>query len=241
VRRTALVALALAPVLAGCQTTQEKSAQLEKAAKRSRAHAQKGAGLRVTRPSRQVRVVASVLVHGGEGSAAVVTLRNTSATALREIPLAIEVAGPHRAVQYTNAGAGLSAPLTGLPYLAAHATVTWVDDQVQYSPPATLRVRVGEAPPAHAAPALSVSGVKAFEDPSNGPGAEGMVLNRSTTAQHELVVYAVARRGGRVVAAGRGVIPLLAPGQSTRFAAYLVGGSPSGASLEVAAPPSRLP
>jgi hypothetical protein len=105
----------------------------------------------------------------------------------------------------------------------------------------SLSVKVGEAPSVSGkAPALAISGVKGFEDPANGPGAEGIVANRSALEQHELALYVVARRGGRVVAAGRAVVPLLAPGKSTRFQAFFVG-SPRGGTIEAQAPPATLP
>jgi hypothetical protein len=49
------------------------------------------------------------------------------------------------------------------------------------------------------------------------------------------VVYAVARKGGRIVAAGRAVLPEVAPGASIPFQAYFVG-NPSGARIQASAP-----
>jgi hypothetical protein len=45
------------------------------------------------------------------------------------------------------------------------------------------------------------------EDPANGPSEEGALANESHTAQQELVIYAIARRAQRIVAAGRAVLP----------------------------------
>ena len=67
----------------------------------------------------------------------------------------------------------------------------------------------------------------------------GTVRNRSTVTQQDLVVYAVARRGGKIVAAGRAVLPEVAAGASVPFQAFLVG-EPSGARLEASAPPTTL-
>lgn len=90
------------------------------------------------------------------------------------------------------------------------------------------------------APRLSLAGVRPFEDPANGAGAEGTVSNASAVPQRELVLFAVALRGARVVAAGRAVVPDLGGSAATRFQAYLVG-EPTGARLQVSAPPSTLP
>jgi hypothetical protein len=235
---------ALLAALAGCETTEEKSAQIgrEKAAY-ERAHPRPKAspGLRITSESTRVRVVSQYLLRGSEGAAAVVTVRNDSARGLRAVPIAIEAKDASGAVVAGNTAGGLAASLTQISYLPPRATFTWVDDQLQGSSAASLAVKVGEAAAvSRTVPAVSVSGVKSFEDPANGPGAEGLVANRSSLEQHELAVYVVARRGGRVVAAGRAVVPLLAPGQSTRFQAFFVG-SPRGATIEVEAPASTLP
>jgi hypothetical protein len=54
-------------------------------------------------------------------------------------------------------------------------------------------------------------------------------------AQHHLVVFAVARKGGRIVASGRAVLPEVPPGASVPFQVYFVG-DPSGAQIETSAP-----
>ena len=82
--------------LTACESNQERSAKLEKAAKvqegaaaRRRALAQRA--LTITRPSTKVKVTGATLVRGSEGAAAVITLRNVSATALRDLPIQITV------------------------------------------------------------------------------------------------------------------------------------------------------
>ena len=243
-RRAALLALALAPALAGCETTAEKSAGLEKQALREAAIQARlhplSRGLRIARASTHVRAVEVALVHGSEAVAAVVTVQNTSGRALDAIPVAIEARDAHGRSVYSNTAAGIALSLTRIPYLPAHGRLTWIDDQVQSTAAVSLSARVGEGSPAPAkAPAIVLGGVSAFQDPSNGAGAEGTVSNRSTVAQGELSVYALARRGGRVIAAGRAVLPSLAPGQSARFQAFLVG-DPAGAAIQADAPPTTL-
>ena len=53
--------------------------------------------------------------------------------------------------------------------------------------------------------------------------AEGTLVNSSSTTQSELVVYAVARRGGRIVAAGRAVLASVAAGVSSPFQIFFIG------------------
>ena len=67
--------------------------------------------------------------------------------------------------------------------------------------------------------------------------AIGNVANRSAVEQRRLVVFAVARKGDRVVAAGRAIVERLAPGKSAHFTAFLIG-DPRGAELSAAAPPT---
>jgi hypothetical protein len=60
------------------------------------------------------------------------------------------------------------------------------------------------------------------------------VVNHSTVAQQELVVDAIARRAGRIVALGRAVIAQDPAGSSTPFQIFFVG-DPNGARLEFSA------
>lgn len=237
-----LLALALAALaLAGCESTQEESAKLEKAAKQEAAHAARNKppaqrNLSITKASTVVTVVATAVLHSSEGTAAAVTLHNTSNTALRDVPIEIAVKDAHGATLYTNATPGLATALVSVPLLAAHATSTWVDDQVQVSgTPASVSAKVGEGERVTAAiPRIAIVGAHLSEGT-----AEGSVVDHSSVAQHELVVYAVARRAGAIVAAGRALVPQAEAGATERFQAFLIGSS-QGAQLEVSAPPSAL-
>jgi hypothetical protein len=237
----ATLALALAVTLGGCESTQEQSAKLERLAKReagagahSRALAPRN--LSIARPSSIVEVLGASVVHSSEGAAVSVTLRNTSATALSDMPIEIVVKDAHGASLYTNATPGLASSLVSVPLLGAHATSTWVDDQVQLSAtPASVAAKVGEGRRVSAAiPQLAVRGARLSEGE-----AEGTVANRSSSAQSEVIVYAVARRGRRVVAAGRAVVHALGAGASADFQVFLIGNA-AGAQLQVSASPSTL-
>lgn len=238
-RAAALVLAALA--LTACESSQEKSAKLEKVAKREakeaaarRPLAQRG--LSITRESKIVKVTATAVLHSSEGAAALVTVRNASATAMRDIPIEITVRDAHGASIYTNDTPGLAAALVSVPLLPAHATSTWVDDQVQASGvPASVTARIGEGERTTAAiPRLTIEGAHLAEGQ-----AEGSVVNHSTVGQRELVLYAIARRGGTIVAAGRAVVPFVAAGTSTHFQVLFIG-DPRGAQLEVSAPASAV-
>lgn len=235
-------ALILALAVGGCESSQEKSAQLEKQAKLARAAhpVQAAKGLSIAHPSSTVRVVATQAVHSSEGTAVVVTLRNVSTHALRHVPIAITVKGAGGSTLYQNDTAGLEAALTAVPLLAAGAQFEWIDDQVQAAEaPASVSAVVGEAPQAPASvPQIKVTGVHANEE-GGSSGVAGAVHNDSAVTQRELVVYGIARRGGRIVAAGRAVLSQVAAHGSTPFQVLFIG-SASGAQVEASAPPSTF-
>ncbi len=231
----------VALTLTGCETTEEKSAKLERAAKHDVAATTPSArGLSIAHQSAVVKVLDTTVVHSSEGTAAVVTLRNTSPRALRDIPLAITVHGAGGSVLYTNAAPGLAPSLVSAPLLAAGGELSWVDDQVQASgAPVSVSAEVGEgAPVAGSVPSIALQGTHQLEEGS-GSVIDGTVVNHSAVAQKELVVYALARRAGRVVAAGRAVVPVLAPASSSSFQIYLIG-SAKGAQLQLSAPASTV-
>jgi hypothetical protein len=235
VRLAALVLLAL--TLAACESNQERSAKLEKAAKlterealRRRARAQQA--LTITRQSSRVKVIATAVVHSSEGAAAIVTLRNVSSTTLLDVPIQITVRDTRGATVYRNDIPGLSPTLLSAALLPAHGVLTWIDDQIQATGvPASVSAEVGEGRLAGGAIAhLNVEGTHITE----GAQAEGNLVNHSTVAQQELVVDAVARRAGKVVAAGRAVLADVPAGTSAPFQIFFVG-DPSAARLEVSA------
>jgi hypothetical protein len=239
VRRAAPAALALlALTLTGCETSAQKSAELERAAKRQQTSFTHQHGLSITRPSARVRVVAAVVLHSSEGDAVVLTLRNSSATSLRNAPIAITVADTRGASVYENDAPGLSATLTSAPLLLAHSTTVWIDDQIDPTgTPAKVSAKIGEGSPATgtAIPKLHVE----TSSPSEG-AVEGDVVNNSPVTQRELVVNALARRNGKIVAAGRALVAQAAGGGSrTHFQLYLIG-DPASARLEVSTSPTTL-
>jgi hypothetical protein len=234
--------LVLALALGGCESSQEKSAHLEREAKLARAAhpVQDAKGLSIAHVSSAVRVVGTQAVHSSEGTAVVVTLRNVSAHPLRDVPIAITVKGTGGSTLYQNNTAGLEAALTAVPLLPAGAQVEWIDDQVQAAEaPASVSALVGEAPRATASvPRIALTGVHANEE-GGSSGVTGTVHNNSPVTQRELVVYGIARRGTRIVAAGRAVLSKVAAHGYSPFQVLFIG-SASGARVEASAPPSTF-
>jgi hypothetical protein len=234
------VLIALALTLTGCETSAEKSAKLEKLAKvqelqirRRRELAQ--SALSIARPSTRVRVLATAVLHSSEGAAAIVTLRNLSSTPQRGVPIQITVKNAGGASIYANDVPGLAVSLLRVPLLPAHGSTTWVDDQIPAAGnPASVTAKVGEGTPAPGTvPRLSVAGAHLTGESSSGAEVEGEVVNHSATAQQDVIVYALARRGARIVAAGRSVLAQVpGSGASTHFQVYFIG-DPTGGRLEL--------
>lgn len=225
--------------LCGCESSQERSAQLEHEAKQHVGHLATQ-GLTIARASTQVKVDATQVLHSSEGDAAVVTLHNLSAHALRDVPLAITVESASGATLYRNDAPGLEAALTSVALLTPGASFTWIDDQVQATgTPASASAVAGEAQPVSGAlPQLRLTGVHRTEE-AEGAGVAGTVENESGVTQKNLVVYGLARRGGRIVGAGRAVLTEVPAHAGSTFQVLFIGAA-KGADVEASAPPTTL-
>jgi hypothetical protein len=192
----------------------------------------------ITRLSTRVSLAATAILHSSEGDAVVLTLNNHSSTSLRDVPIQITVRDARGAPLYRNNVPGTATSLISAPLLHAHSGTAWIDDQIQATrTPASVSAQIGEGEPVSTTiPTLSVEQAHLAE----GSAVEGEVVNHSATAQHELVVDALARRDGKIVAAGRAVLSQAAGGEAaTHFQLYLIG-NPTGARLELSAPPTVL-
>ena len=223
--------------LSGCESSQSKSARLRAASE----NAAPEQGLRVTRVNPDVRVMASTVLNDPKAkrSAAVITLRNTSGRTQSALPLLFRLTDAGGKQVFANDSAGASPDLTTVPSLPPGGTLVWVNDvivNVNGATGADAKVGVG-ARVNRAAPRLRLSSVTLDSDPIDGVTASGKVFNESAVLQEGLVIFAVARRGRKIVAAGRAVVPRVKPGRKgVRFTVFFVG-DPRGAKLSLAAPP----
>ena len=235
-RGAAVLALA-ALALAGCESTQEKSARLAaRAGKIARER-----GLAITATNRSVTVGERAVVADRNGVAAVVELRNSGRGGQAGVPVEGTLRDARGRSLYANTAPGLEASLVSVSVLAPGARVFWVNNQVTAATrPARIAVRVGAAhgPAPADVPRIAVSSPKIGRD-SDGAFAKAVVRNRSSVAQRALTVYCVARRGGRVVAAGRAIVPSLPAGGAAPVTIFFIG-NPAGAKLAAAAPATVL-
>jgi hypothetical protein len=244
--RVLVVAVAVL-ALAGCESTQSKSAKLEAAAQKAK-HEK---GLVVSQESTEVKVEGTTILQDDNGAATVVELRNESRGSLVNLPLSVQVLDQGSKALYANDAPGLDTSLVSVASLGAGGEVDWVNDQVTLagersgdepsgrgrSGSVVAKVGVGAKPGPTELPQMEVTGLKPETDASGESAVVGDVANRSTVEQRRLVVYVIARKGDKVVAAGRAIVEKLAPGKSAHFSAFPIG-DPAGAELSASAPPT---
>jgi hypothetical protein len=248
VRGTRPLALGLAvlapPALGGClgvETTQEKSATKAKLAKRA-ITGQKG--LSIGKANRDIEVTSSGVVQDPNGVAAVVRLKNTGRTQA-VLPVAITVSDAKGKKLYANDVPGLDPSLVSLPVLRAGEEVDWVNNQILvagHAKAVTAEVGAAKSSPSGALPEITLGKVEVGRD-ADGTYAKGTVANASAIPQKRLVISCVARKRGRILAAGRGIVDRLAPAADSRrpttFTVFFIG-DPKGAAVDCAAPPTVL-
>jgi outer membrane murein-binding lipoprotein Lpp len=225
-------------LLAGCESTQSKSARLAKQA----SGLKQQQGLRIVKLSKTVKVEQTAVVKDANGTAAVVTLHNRSRRSLARVPVAIDVRGKSGGSVFRNDDPGLEPGLTGVSLLRPGQRLTWVNDQVLATGTAQrvkATVGVERAKPPARLPRIELTPPRLERDPTSGTLAVGTIANRSGVEQRNLVIYAVARRAGRIVAAGRGAVERLKPKSSLSYQVFFIG-NPNGARIALTAPPTSL-
>lgn len=242
--RRAAVALAACGLLAvagaGCETTREKAARAARGGDR----AFRATGLSVARANRDVQVVEQAVVSDANGTAVVAVLRNRGGAALADVPLAMSVLGAGGRALARNDEPGLEHGLTHAALLPAGRAATWVHDQVILTGGRAVRAEVvpgrgASAPRGGEEIAIAVEGARLEGDPSSGITAIAHAVNGSDVVQRDLVIACVARRGGRVVAAGRAIVPTLRARGRAEFQVFFIG-DPTGAELTFDAQPSTF-
>jgi hypothetical protein len=227
------LALLLGSSLVACQSTQSRSAELEKdGAKTLLADS----AVKIEKESTDVKVTSATVLSDPNGSAVVVGLHNSSEENLVDVPILVDVIDAKGKSVYTNAIPGIEPALASVPYIAAGGDVEWVNDQVLASgKPKSVKVKVGASADSYSGPMpkIEVSAPKIEGDPVSGVEATGTVVNKTGEDQDRLLLYAVGRSGGRVVAAGRGAIEHLKAGTKPLHYDIFFIGDPTGTELEL--------
>lgn len=219
--------------LTACQSTQSRSAELEE---ENAGVLLEEEGVTVTREDPDIEVVSTTVLSEAEGNAVVVELHNDSGEDLVDVPISIDVLDAKGRSVYTNAAPGLEQALVAVPFIPARGDAVWVNDQVLATgKPATVAVKVGVGgkPYDGEQPDIEVSEPKLEGDPTSGIVADGDVVNRTGEDQNRFLIFAVARQGNEIVAAGRGAIEHLKPEtKKVPYNVYFIG-DPSGAELSL--------
>jgi hypothetical protein len=219
--------------LAACESTQSRSAALED---EGATKLLSESGVKIEKESTDVKVTSTALLSDPNGSAVVVNLHNASNKNLVDVPILIEVLDAKGKSVYKNDIPGIEPALVSVPYIPGGGDVEWVNDQVLASgEPKSVKVRVGASSDSYSGqlPDVVVSAPKIEGDPASGIEATGTVVNRTGEEQGRLLLYAVGRKGGEVVAAGRGAIEHLKPGTKPLHYDIFFIGNPRGTNLEV--------
>ncbi|HEX3292408.1 MAG TPA: hypothetical protein VHR38_01580 [Solirubrobacterales bacterium] len=225
--------VALATAVSGCATTQDANKRASIQADRTLA-SRKPLVLRGT--DRDVQVVRTSVVSGKDGSAIVVVLRNRGDAPVNDLPIEVGKRGGDP----LNARPNVPYFQSHAPAIAPGAEATWVYVTKEKIGSGPVYARLG-APPAIApkasdVPELHVSDGGAHSD-KGGSSVVAEVSNGTGIPQFGLDVYAVARRGGRYVAAGRASLTHLGVDQSTELTMDLIGDA-KGSRIQIYAPPT---
>jgi hypothetical protein len=220
-------------VLTGCQSTQDKSAQLEEEGGTKLLAAE---SVTIDKESTDVKVTSKTLLTDRYGSAVVVGLHNSSGKNLVNVPILIEVLDAKGKSVYKNDIPGIEPALAAVPYIPAGGDAEWVNDQVLASgKPKSVKVKVGASTDSYSGevPEVAVSEPTIEGDPVSGLEVTGTVVNRTGTEQERLLLYAIGRKGGEVVAAGRGAIEhMKATTKPLHYDIFFIG-NPTGTDIEV--------
>lgn len=222
---------ACAVAVAGCQSTQSKSAEI--AAELGPVKERKG--LKITKESKDVKVLDTTLLSAGRENAVVVEVKNETDQTLTDIPIAINVLDAKGKSVFKNDLPGLERALNHIPILKPGETLDWVNNQVlAIGKPDSVKVEVGAdaVPLSTPIPDIEVSEPKLENDSVTGLNAAGTATNKSGERQERLLLYGVAKQGDKVVAAGRAAIEKMNPDRNRAYHIFFVG-DPEGADIEV--------
>lgn len=239
--RTVIPMVLAALGLAACESTQDKA---ERAREEGGGVLAERRGLEVEKVSRDIELTDTQIVRDDTGVAAVVEVRNRGPAAVG-VPVALRLLDAKGKEVFANDQPGIEPALAGIALLPRGERTFWVHNQIVVAQaPKRAVARVGE-PRSVEVPAqipdIDISKVELDRD-ADGAIARGVVVNRSKVVQKRLTISAIARRGGRIVAAGRSVVEKLPPAPTkkpTRFSVYFIG-DPTGAELEITVPPVDL-
>jgi hypothetical protein len=231
----------LTVTFSACESTEQESAKIGRQANQL---AVGPAGLKLGAVNHSVRVSDVTLLSSSGRMAVAAKLTGTSTRAQLNVPVLVNVTGAGGKVLYSNESGGLEASLQQIALLSPSQSEWWVDDQVLTSQSTTgvkVRVGTGASPRSRTALPTLATRAKHLGQQAGLSVLSGELVNDSGKAQGRVPVFAVALRGGKVVAAGRAVVSALSghAGASVPFQIFMIG-NPSGAKIELTAVPTAV-
>lgn len=210
--------------VAGCATTQQEALRLRLNSARIRVSQHP---TKVAVAGRALRVTHVALVRGRTGSAIVVRLHNPGARTVSDLPISVGL----------RKGAARQRPLNvkspeEFSYFDAHVpvigpgrTVTWVYTTTRHVPAGARPYAIVGARPSIRAPRVSTAPVIDASAAGTATSVRVAVAlhNQTSIPQYQLQVYAIARHGGRYVAAGALTVAHLGAGGTHAVKLPLVG------------------
>lgn len=231
-----IAAIAGAVLAAGCQSTQSKSEEI--AANLGPVKIEKG--LEIKQTSKDVKVLDTTVLTDPNGTAVVVTVKNESSDDLVGVPIAIDVVDAKDKSVYKNNIPGLDPTLTTIPIIKAGETLDWVNSQVAPTgEPDDVEAKIGaDAEPLdEEIPDFTIGDPELKNDPVSGVNATGSATNNTDVQQQDLLLYGVARSGGKIVAAGRALLDKVNAGATRYYHIFFIG-DPEGAETGVTSFPT---
>jgi len=232
----ATVVLLGIPLLSACESSQDKSARLEAQG----AGLEEEKGVSVGRENPDVKIAEKTAITDENGTAVVVRLDSSSARDQVDLPVIFELTDAAGESVGDNSTPGIQRTLTHTTVVPARKESWWVNDQVVAAGEAKeIKVEVGtsDTPVPAKIPDFKPTEPTLQNDPIDGLVAVGKVTNPTPEEQRKVLITIVATKGGKVVAAGRGVVAKVKPNKGARYSVFFIG-NPKGAKLEVAATPT---
>jgi hypothetical protein len=248
-RASAALLLALVPVLAACESTADRAAQRREARAAEAAKLAKAAAAIEVVKVQGIETRVLAVINAPDAGLAAVVVGMRSSDPKRSVvwaPIDVKLKDAKGAVIAQNNVEGANPTLVRVPSLPAGGEAFYVNDQLVPDPPEALPASAdvvlgGQMRPLDPPPApLETRNVQLVADPDLGANFTGQVVNSTTVRQEQLIVQAIVRRAGKVVAAGTAIVVGLDPGQTADFTGFFVG-DPTGGELEVIVPPSNWP
>jgi hypothetical protein len=210
-------------LLFGCGTTQQEAARLRLNSARLRA-AEVRVDVRRANPA--IKVESVTVLPGRDGAAVAVRVRNLTASPTSDLPITVRADVPRGSVTL-NGASGLDYFDTHLPAIAAHHELVWVlvtDRRIK--PGAGVSATVGMRPASVPVPRLTaLPRLDVIAAPGRQGGVRVTVRNPTSVPQYQLRVYGLARRAGRIVAAGQASLDHLGTHATETLSLTLLGRS----------------